>query len=194
MMAWARFLSLVIVLCSLVEAPAWAQKPQAGPSAKIEVRCIAREPIEGVTDPTDDDPEDIGYVHIKPALVVTAGDVEKVTFSKADWGKKAVKVHYVVTIHLTAKAKKKLAATVKATPTAGLYGPNDKEFHILTFVVDGERNGAMRYEIDESRENVPPQCLASNFTPTITLQELSQVQQVVKALTKPAGAEGAASR
>eukprot|EP00913_Durusdinium_trenchii_P005655 g5273.t1 len=140
----------------------------------VQCRWLETKRIEGVTEGKGykySEGGAVGYLHKKPALVVTAAEVEKVKLSRLDFRKGL----FSITIHLTKDAKKKLAANVRG---------RGKEMRLLSFVIEGKKWGPMRYEIDQNKRGVPPQCRAKSFTPLIGFfPKRSEAQRIVDALT-----------
>jgi len=155
---------------------------QEADKPKIEFRWLEREKFEGITEEKGYEYSEggaIGYLHKEPALVVTAAEVEDVQLTNNDLSRNGLSAeNYNITIHLTKKARKKLAKNV--------WGEG-KEMRLLTFLIDGKEWGLMRYEIDENKRGVPPQCRAKNFTPSIGFfNKRAKAQRVVDALSPQA--------
>ncbi|WP_254513395.1 hypothetical protein [Anatilimnocola floriformis] len=127
---------------------------------KVELRWVEAKKIAGVTEDegfqTSCDPDSIMYPHKKPALVLTAEEVERTTLQHLDLsGNGLSSQNYQVTMHLTRAAREKLAATYEG-----------KEMRYLTVLIDGKYWGLRRYE-KVDKPGVPPVTLAENFTPDV---------------------------
>jgi hypothetical protein len=148
--------AIVLAMCS----SAVAQQPAAGPKAKVELRWVEGQRIEGVTEEqgfqSSCDPDDIVYPHKKPALVLSAAEVTKARLSEYDFTANGLSMNYMVALHLTKEAREKLAASCEGN-----------QMRLLTVVVDGKPWGVRRYEKDQDKPFVPEQARAETFLPEV---------------------------
>jgi hypothetical protein len=155
-----RWLISALAICVMGSA-AFAQEIKVeSKKSNVELRWVEAKQIAGVTEEkgiqTSCDPDSIMYPHKKPALVLTAAEVEHVTLKHFDLsGNGLSSQNYQVTLHLTRAAREKLAASYEG-----------KEMRYLTVLVDGKYWGLRRYE-KVDKPGVPPVTLAENFSPDV---------------------------
>jgi hypothetical protein len=134
-----------------------ADRPPEGQKARVELRWVEVQSIEGLTEKegfqSSCDPDDIVYPHKKPALVLTGAEVSEARLTEHDI---ANSNHYLVALHLTKEARDKLAASCEGN-----------EMRLLTVVVDGKYWGVRRYEKDQAKPFVPTQARAETFLPDV---------------------------
>ena len=153
---------LIVFSLLTMAVPLCGQEKKAQPMVKrIELIFMETKKVEGVTRNEgfqSGDGGSIAYLHKKPALHLTPAHIKSVELSNIDLSRNGLNANnYSIKIQLTDKAKKELAAQVKG-----------KKMKLLTLLIDGKRWGGMwRYEVDETKKGVPPQCRASSFSPTI---------------------------
>jgi len=160
-MTWNMRVALGWTVCWGCVLTAAAQEPATRPKAKVELRWLEDKPIEGLTEENGyrvgDEPNDIAYPHKKPALVLTAAEVDEVRLKKLDFSASGNGVVYLVTLHLTKEAREKLATSCKSN-----------EQQALAVAIDGKCwGGAMRYEKDPNTPRIAPECRAATFTPSV---------------------------
>jgi hypothetical protein len=136
------------------------QPPPARPKAKVELRWVETQPVEGLTEEkgfqSSCDPQDKVYPHKKPALVLTAAEVAEARLTRHDLGGSGLGVNYMVALHLTKEAREKLAASCEG-----------QQMRLLTVLVDGKYWGIRRYEKDKDKPFVPEQARAETFLPDV---------------------------
>ena len=153
------------------------QEPPACPKAKVEFRWVERSKIEGVTENKgfqgNCDPRNLVYPHKKPALVLTAAEVAKVTLTKSDLSKVGLSSEqYMVKLHLTKKARDRLAMTVEGTKTRQ-----------LAVIVDGKCKNIYRYEKKRDKPGAPRQTWAEIFNPSVGFfSSRAEAQRLVDAV------------
>ncbi len=159
-MTWYMRVALAWTVCLACTSSLVAQEPPTKPKAKIELRWLEDKRIEGLTEDkgikVSCDPNGIAYRHKKPALALTAADIDEVSLKKHDWSASGIGILYSVTLHLKTETREKLAATCESNET-----------RYLTIVVDNKSWGADRYEKDKSKPLIALECRAETFTPTI---------------------------
>lgn len=159
-MSWYVRVAMVFAVCSAVVPNGLGQDPPVKPKAKVELRWVETNRVEGLTEDkgfqSSDDPTDVVYPHKKPALVLTAAEVSEARLTRLDLTKNGLGVRYRVTFDLKKEAREKLAATVEG-----------KEMRLLTVVVDGKYWGVRRYEKDKDKKFVPDQARAETFLPDV---------------------------
>lgn len=143
-----RFASWVVVSAAALGA-AVGQEPPAPPKSKVELRWVEFKKVEGLTEgkgfQTSCDPDSIAYPHKKPALVLTKAEVEEVTLKQHDFSRSGLSSeNYMVTIHLTPKARKALADGCGAAKSK-----------ILTVRVEGKDWGIRMYRKSEADKFTP---------------------------------------
>lgn len=156
MMRWE--LKIALAAMCVAGATATAQEVK---KPKVELRWVEAQKIAGLTEEegfqTSCDPDSIMFPHKKPALVLTAAEVDEVTLKHYDLSKNGLSAHnYTVMIQLTRAAREKLAASYEGN-----------EMRYLTVLVDGKYWGLRRYEKDKNKPGVPPVTLAENFNPDV---------------------------
>lgn len=164
-----------IAACSMLFAPAMAQEGKTKKS-RIEIRWVEKEKVDGLTEKkgfqTSCDPDDLVYPHKKPALVLTAAEVEDVRLDTKDFSSSGLSTVHMVTIYLTDEAKKKLAASVEGD-----------QMRLLTVSVNGKNWGVKRYEKDKNKRYVPKQARAESLVLSVGyFASFDKAQQVVDSL------------
>lgn len=157
-MSWSVRVALGLAVCSAWALPLSGEEPAAKKKAKVELRWVESQRIEGITEdkgfPASCAADDLVYAHKKPALVLTSAEVSETRLSRLDFG--GAGVQFLVTLHLTKAAREKLAAAAPG-----------KETRMLTVVVDGHPWGVRRYETDKDKPAVPEQVRAETFLPDV---------------------------
>ena len=142
-------------------AVAYAEDAPAEKKAKVELYWVESKLVIGLTEDkgfqSTCDPKSIVYPHKKPALVLTAAQVEETRLTKHDFsGSGSPGELYWVTLHLTKAALAKLAATCES-----------KDTRELTIVVDGKHWGVYRYEKDKDKPFIAEEVRAETFRPSV---------------------------
>jgi hypothetical protein len=150
----------VVMLC-LWASVALGQPVPTFMKAKVELRWVEQQKIEGLTEDegyqSSCDPDSIVYPHKKPALILTSAEVREAELTHHDLSRNGLSAqNYMVKLHLTKEARKKLAASVEGDG-----------MRLLTVVIDGKTWGLHRYEKDPEKPFVPDQARAESFTPSV---------------------------
>ena len=167
---------MALAVCAVWVSIGVGKDPEKA-KAKVELRWVERQKIEGVTEnkgiQTSCDPKDIMYMHRKPALVLTKNEVADVVLKEHDFSKSGLSGgQYTVTIHLTKEAREKLAATREG-----------KQMMFLTVLINGKEWGLYRYEKDREKPFVPEQARAESFAPGVGFfSSGSEASELVEAL------------
>lgn len=146
-------------------------------TVKVAIYQVETTPTPGLTKeqgfPISCDPEDKAYRHLKPALPLTPDHVTDVVMTSHRMGASEL---YMVTIHLTTKAREELAAEVIG-----------KENLMLTVVVNGKSWGTHYYVKDQGAKFAPTQTPAKTFRPSVGFfSSETEAQRLVNALRKTA--------
>lgn len=148
-------IALGLAVCFAGASSAGAADPPA--KVQVEIRWLEPKPVKDVTEDkgvlASEDPNNLVYPHKKPALVLTAAEVEKTVLKRVKFG---AGEQFMVDIHLTQKAREKLAATVEG-----------KETRLLTITVDGHHWGVHRYEKDKDKKFVSDDVRAETYRPGV---------------------------
>lgn len=163
----------MIVAVGLAAGAAGAE-PAGKPAPVVELRWVETKRIEGLTAAmgfqSSCDPDDIVYPHMKPALTLTPADVAKTDLKEI----KIAGTQYMVEFHLTAAARKALAATAQGNA-----------MRLLTVTVDGRHWGVARYEKDAAKPFVPDQSRAEAFVPSVGfMPSKPEAERLAGAFTK----------
>ena len=177
MVRLARFL-LLLASCALVAPASFGGEPPAKHKAKVDLRWLESKRIEGLTEDkgfqASWDPDDLVYPHKKPALILTAAEVEEARLTRHDFSSSGSGVNYMVALHLTKEARERLAATVEG-----------QGMRLLTVVVDGKPWGVHRYEKDKDKPFVPTEARAETFLPDVGFfSSQAEAQRLVDAFRK----------
>lgn len=153
--------ALALTVCLACVPAVEGQVPPAPPKAKVEFRWVEGYRVEGLTEDkgfqSSCDPESIVYPHKNPVLVLTSADVAEVRLTQHDFSRNGLSSeNFLVTLHLTKKARDTLAAAYA-----------DEESRLLTIRVDGKNWGVHRYEKRKEKEFVPAKARAETFTPSV---------------------------
>lgn len=160
-----------LLLKTGVEAP-----PPAAPKAKVEIRWVEGERVEGLTAEegfqSSCDPDSIVYPHKEPALVLTVAEVVEARLTEHDFRSSGLSIVYMVELHLTNEAREALAATCAGNET-----------RMLTIMIDGRHWGVHRYEKDKNMPFVPEQAQAESFRPSVGFfSSRAEAERLVDAL------------
>jgi hypothetical protein len=156
-----RFPAAFAVIGVISLAVAYADDAPPDKRAKVVLCWVESKQIIGLTEDkgfqSTCDPKSIVYPHKKPALVLTAADVEETRLTKHDFSESGSPGElYSVTFHFTKAALAKLAATCESL--------DSRE---LTVVVDGKYWGVHRYEKDKDKPSIPEEVRAETFRPSV---------------------------
>jgi hypothetical protein len=137
-MSWSARVVTGLVVCSVCVVAAVGQEPPAKPRAKVELRWVENERVEGLTEdkPFMEGEGGTSYAHKKTALVLTRAEVAEARLTEIDWSNLGLR--YSVTLHLTKEARGKLAASY-----------NGGAIRELTTVVDGKCWGTSKFYLDQ---------------------------------------------
>ncbi len=173
-MSWYTPVAVGMVVCFVSVSAIMGHEPPAKPKAKVELRWIEGEHIEGLTDfemryPASENRDDFAYPHKKPALVLTPAMVAKVSITHFVL---ASRDQYGVKIQITEKAREALAMTFEDTKTRW-----------ITVVVDGRCWGTRRYDPSNEKSDGGPATWAKNYNPHVGFtSSKAYVQRVADAL------------
>lgn len=157
-MNFQRQISLVTLIALIGSSPLISQDKKSDSNPKVEFYFVEDEPVEGVTGDKKYQTESrTGYLHRKPALVLTTAHIEDVELRSQEFTfSDKVREYFIVQVTLTDNAREQIASKVIG-----------KKMKLLTVVVDGKPMNLYRYEVDQSKKGVSKRSLAGNFNPSI---------------------------
>jgi hypothetical protein len=142
---------------------------------KVELRWVESQRVDMLTEAegfqSSCDPDSIVYPHRRPALVLTKKEVAEARLSEHDFTASGLSKNYMVALHLTEEARKKLAESCEGD-----------QMRLLTIVVDGKCWGLHRYEKNKAAPFVPEGARAESFLPEVGFfSSKAEAQRLVRA-------------
>ena len=160
-MSWYIRAAFGLAVCSACITSVVGQEPPPKPKAKVELRWVERNRVEGLTEergfPSSCALNSDVFPHKKPALVITAADVAEARLTNLDLSRNGLSSeNYMVTLHFTKEFRDKLATAC-----------GEKEERLLTVKVDSKYWGWQHYDKRKDKKLVPAQVRAETFVAEI---------------------------